>query len=87
MMDCDISSLYPGMIDYSGVIAQYQEYVTRILNKKYWPHHFVVRHNVHDVERWCYENFKSSKWRNVGTSFAFKRKEDAAYFKLRWGES
>ena len=59
-------------------------HLTRILNKKYWPHHVQVTARAEDVERWCYENFKSSEWRNVGAYFAFKRGEDATLFSLRW---
>jgi hypothetical protein len=83
-MDYSVNSMYPRMIDYSVIIRKNQEYIEGVLNKRYWPYHIVVRHNVSDVERWCYENFKSSEWRNVGTTFAFKRKEDYAFFMLRW---
>lgn len=53
----------------------------RVLNKKYWP----FQHEVKDwiaAEKWCYQNFKSSNWRNVGRTFAFKRGEDATFFLL-----
>ena len=59
-------------------------YIMRVLNKKYWPHHVMVSGNAGEVERWCYERFKSSDWRNVGTYFAFKRSEDAMMLTLRW---
>jgi len=59
-------------------------YLMRILNKKYWPHHVNTSKDVEDKERWCYERFKSSEWRNVGPYFAFKRSEDAVMFTLRW---
>lgn len=54
-------------------------------NTKYWPHHQrCTWSDVHEIERWCYENCKSRNWRNLGQHFAFKRKEDYAYFILRW---
>ena len=55
-------------------------------NKKYWPHQHVVRgwSMVRPAERWCYQNFKSRNWNNVGKYFAFKRKEDYEWFLLRW---
>jgi hypothetical protein len=56
----------------------------RVLNKKYWPYHVEVKDDTGAKERWCYENFKSSEWRNVGPYFAFKRGEDATLFSLRW---
>jgi hypothetical protein len=59
-------------------------YIMRVLNKKYWPHHVVTGNGAEDKERWCYERFKSSEWRNVGPYFAFKRSEDAVMFTLRW---
>jgi hypothetical protein len=56
-------------------------------NKKYWPYQYSITawSMVDPVERWCYENFKSRNWRNVGRHFAFKRHEDAAFFTLKWG--
>lgn len=61
-----------------------QEYIMRVLNKKYWPHHIKVEDDSGAKERWCYENFRSADWRNVGPYFAFKRGEDAVLFSLRW---
>lgn len=61
-----------------------QAHVMRVLNKKYWPHQIKVNDDSGAIERWCYENFKSANWRNVGTYFAFKRGEDATLFSLRW---
>jgi hypothetical protein len=58
-------------------------HIMRVLNKKYWPHQVVVK-EIGDAERWCYENFKSSQWRNVGKYFAFKHGPDATMFMLRW---
>ena len=60
------------------------EYLMRVLNKKYWPHQITVEDNSDVKETWCYENFKSGNWRNVGKTFAFKRGEDATLFSLRW---
>lgn len=59
-------------------------HLMRILNKKYWPHHIVVKEPA-DAERWCYTKFKSADWRNVGQYFAFKQQQDAVMFSLRWG--
>ena len=57
----------------------------RVLNKKYWPHQYtMLKHDPYDLERWCYDNFKSSDWRNHRKLFAFKRQEDASYFLLMW---
>lgn len=57
----------------------------RVLNKRYWPHHVSLGPTkIADAERWCYENFKSSQWRNVGTYFAFKSGQDATVFTLKW---
>lgn len=81
-MDLDVTSMYPGLT--SSGIKQHKEFLMRILNKKYWPHHVPVKADTVEVERWCYENFKSSEWRNVGSYFAFKRGADATVFTLRW---
>ena len=59
-------------------------HLMRILNKKYWPHHVKVEDEVSNKEKWCYENFKSSEWRNVGAYFAFKSGQDAMLFTLKW---
>ena len=59
-------------------------YRMRVLNKKYWPHQHTVS-NKADAERWCYENFKSANWRNVGETFAFKNETDCTFFMLKWG--
>jgi len=56
-------------------------YLMRVLNKRYWPHQFEVK-NTQDAERWCYNNFKSGNWRNVGRTFAFKNGEDLSFFIL-----
>ena len=60
-----------------------EDHRMRVLNKKYWPHHVQVE-KMMEAERWCYEHFKSSQWRNVGTYFAFKSGPDATAFALRW---
>jgi hypothetical protein len=43
-----------------------------------------VWQQVADLERWCYDNFRSGDWRNFGLHFAFKRREDATMFALKW---
>lgn len=79
-MDMDINSMYPAP---PPSLQAMQEYLMRVLNKKYWPHQVEVA-NMQDAERWCYERFKSSNWRNVGRYFAFKQGADATAFALRW---
>jgi hypothetical protein len=70
---------------HESTIKQNREYLMRVLNKKYWPHHITVSPvKIADAERWCYENFKSKQWRSVGTYFAFKSGADATVFTLRW---
>jgi hypothetical protein len=61
-----------------------EDYLMRVLNKRYWPHHIKVADEVGEKEKWCYQNFKSSEWRNVGNYFAFKSEQDAMLFTLRW---
>jgi hypothetical protein len=83
MIDMDINSLYPWQR--SSLMNIKPEYLMRVLNKKYWPHQVEVSVlNANEVERWCYERFKSSEWRNVGRYFAFKQGADATAFALRW---
>ena len=55
-------------------------------NKKYWPYQYSIDawSKVSATEQWCWQNFKGRNWRNVGRHFAFKRKEDAALFLLKW---
>lgn len=54
-------------------------------NSTYWPYTLKVEtHSMLPAERFCYQNFKSKNWRNRGTKFAFKRKEDYEWFVLRW---
>jgi len=86
MMDLDISSMYPWYIPAALMRNQIDpEYLMRVLNKKYWPHQVEVSVlNADEVERWCYERFKSGNWRNVGRYFAFKQGADATAFALRW---
>jgi hypothetical protein len=63
----------------------------QVFNKKYWPHQFRVLPQedpwtqTYEIERFCYESFKSENWRNVGLYFVFKKEQDASYFLLRWG--
>lgn len=60
-------------------------------NKKYWPHQFRMLPPpdpwpyVSELEKFCYDNFKSGNWRNNGLYFVFKRQDDATLFLLRWG--
>lgn len=63
-----------------------EEHRMRVLNKKYWPYHVDAQFidNGKLQERWCYDNLKSSEWRNVGRYFAFKREQDAMLFTLKW---
>jgi hypothetical protein len=63
----------------------------RYFNKKYWPGQVRLdaqvierKFKVEDLERWCYQNLKSSDWRNDGWYFAFKREKDCTFFMLRW---
>jgi len=67
--------------------------MTRVLNKKYWPHQVEMpklKHWVTDRdprEQWCYDNLKSRNWQSYGwnpVTFAFKRGVDATWFSLVW---
>ena len=54
-------------------------------NPTYWPYTSKVEtYHMFSAERFCYDNFKTKNWRNRGTKFAFKRKEDYEWFVLRW---
>lgn len=68
---------------YVGLTDASDGYLMRVLNKRYWPHQVSVQEFT-AAEQWCYANFKSGNWRNVGKTFAFKRGEDATWFKLKW---
>ncbi len=64
----------------------------RVLNKKYWPYQIRLdtpiierKFTVQDLERFCYENFKSRNWQNIGWYFVFKQGTDYSFFVLRWG--
>lgn len=59
----------------------------RVFNKRYWPHQVRLqeRNPVDKMERYCYENFKTAEWRNLGHYFVFKRSEDLTLFALKWG--
>ena len=52
-------------------------------NPTYWPYTIKVD-DMFNAERFCYQHFKTKNWRNRGTKFAFKRKEDYEWFVLRW---
>ncbi len=56
------------------------------LNETYWPYQFEIQswYSVRNAERFCYDSFKSSQWRNRGRYFGFKRKQDYEWFLLRW---
>ena len=56
-------------------------------NKTYWPYQHSPSRliPIRDMERWCWDNVSHGRyWRNYGNKFAFKRKEDAAFFILTW---
>ena len=63
----------------------------RVYNKRYWPHQYRMLPKEDawaqksELERYCYDNFKSGNWRNDGLYFVFKRQADATLFLLRWG--
>jgi hypothetical protein len=57
----------------------------KYLNKTYWPYQYNSPYlNFDEVDRWCYEHFKSRNWRFMLNTYAFKRKEDFEWFLLRW---
>ena len=61
----------------------------RQFNRRYWPYQINVRPEerkllTEDMERYCYDNFKTSDWRNDGRYFVFKREQDLTLFSLRW---
>ena len=57
----------------------------RVLNRRYWPMAVEIKvENKADAERWCYDNFKSADWRDIGYLFYFKKEHDATLFALRW---
>lgn len=84
-MNFDINSMYANVInvDIKTIEKMNEDYRMRVLNKKYWPHQVFVSASQ-DAERWCYDNLKSSEWRNVGRYFAFKQGADATAFALKW---
>jgi hypothetical protein len=86
MIDLDVNAMYPRMIDWSRARELNKEYLMRVLNKKYWPHHVAIDRDKDwgKAERWCYENFSSGGWRNVGSYFAFKNGAEATAFSLKW---
>lgn len=63
----------------------------QVYNKRYWPHQVRMLPKEDawaqkaELERFCYDSFKSGNWRNNGLYFVFKREQDAAFFMLRWG--
>lgn len=58
-------------------------------NKKYWPHQYSLTRlsynsSMAEIEKWCWDHFKSRHWQSCQGMFVFKRSEDAIMFKLRW---
>lgn len=45
--------------------------------------HYKDRYQSIDIETWIDENCKG-KYKKRSTTFVFEKKEDAAWFKLRW---
>jgi len=45
--------------------------------------HYENRYQSINVETWIYENCKG-KYKKRSATFVFEKKEDAAWFKLRW---
>lgn len=83
LMAQDIIGVQP-MNSAAGSI--FGQLTTNVFNKKYWPYQYNVgREDRWDIERWCYDNFKSRNWNSYRNQFVFKRKEDAMLFALRWG--
>lgn len=77
-LDSDVNSMYPGI---------FNQLTAKVFNPKYWPYQHKVsatKTNRQEVERWCYDNFKSRNWNSYRNQFVFKRKEDAMLFALRW---
>lgn len=91
-MDNDISSMYPCVLSEMNPRSMQfwktldEEHRMRYLNRKYWPFQVQVDRDKDwaKAERWCYENFSSKNWRNVGTYFAFKDGASATAFSLKW---
>ena len=78
MGDFEPMNSVPSLIE--RMIEEMQEF-----NPTYWP--YTLKVNMFDrftAERFCYDNFKSKNWRNIGNKFAFKHKEDYEWFVLRW---
>jgi hypothetical protein len=72
-------------MNYSNEIVQRMLDELHEFNPTYWPYTLKVEtHDMHSAERFCYQHFKTKNWRNRGTKFAFKRKEDYEWFVLRW---
>ena len=86
--DYDVNGMYPhvtvAMQDYWKQLEEGNR--MRYLNRKYWPYQVAVDREKEwsKAERWCYENFSSGGWRNVGAYFAFKDGAEATAFSLKW---
>jgi hypothetical protein len=83
LMAQDIIGVQPMSSDTGSIFGKL---ASEVFNKKYWPHQYYVNYlDRCEVERWCYDNFKSRNWNSYRNLFALKRKEDAMLFALRWG--
>lgn len=72
-------------MNYSNLLIQKMLDELNEFNTTYWPHTLEIKlHDVIPAERFCYQHFKTKNWRNKGTKFGFKRKEDFEWFVLRW---
>jgi len=80
----DIIGSQPMNVSYSSLF----QYNPKMYNVKYWPYQLNLDHGpwdqVHNAERWCYENFNSRNWKHSGRQFVFKRQSDATLFALKW---
>lgn len=72
-------------MNYSNELVQRMLDELHEFNSTYWPYTIKVEtSDIFNAERFCYQHFKTKNWRNRGTKFAFKRKEDYEWFMLRW---
>jgi hypothetical protein len=82
MIDLDVNSMYPTVIKRKLESVQVGGHN---FNPNYWPYTKMVSWDqLFEAERWCYENLKGRHWKNQGMYFAFKRKDDYAFFILSW---
>lgn len=72
-------------MNYSNDLIQRMIDELEQFNPTYWPYTLKVESpDMYSAERFCYQHFKTKNWRNKGTKFGFKRKEDYEWFVLRW---